>query len=213
MKIEHKMPTSKQMRDEMQRKLDADELLGASHVPEIKGGPIYANGSLVNAVAEFERPIPERNRDLIDCYLSGQISEQNWQQHLNEEPGLAYAWAARPRRCNPRVGDDRVVGFHPTLCAPYGRSAVFGDSQRRVSPHFPTIAEALVRRQRKNEAIAARVLLALTGTFLLASPFAEHPWWMAGAAAACAIGFVITCIVAGSRHDQGGAYGTGSNVP
>jgi hypothetical protein len=188
---------------------------------------------------EHKMSTSERNRDLIDCYLSGQISEQSWQQHLNEEPGLAHAWAARPRRCNPRVGDDRIVGFHPALCAPYGchealraDAAVnqelrqiaaaaagsdpmppLGDSRRRLSPHFPTIAEGKVIRQRKHEAIAARTLLGFTAAFALSSPFVAHPSHVAVAAVVCFIGFIITCIVAGSRHDQGGAYGTGSNVP
>ncbi len=160
----------------------------------------------------------ERNRDLIDCYLSGQISEQNWQQHLNEEPGLAYAWAARPRRCNPRVGDDHIVGFHPALCAPYGATGAtershraghsdpmppLGDSRRRISPRFPTIAEATVIRQRKHETIAARTLLVL---MISAAGLAiyHQSWWYAGDALACVIGFVITCFVAGSRHNQGG---------
>jgi len=179
----------------------------------------------------------ERNRDLIDCYLSGQISERNWQQHLAEEPGLVYDFAARPRRCTLRGGDDRPGGSHPALCAPYGGHDALradaktnqelrklatagsspmpplGDSRRRVSPRFPTVAEAKVRRQRRNETIAARSLLGLTAAFALSSPFVAHPSHVAAAAVVCFIGFIIACVVAGIRHEDGGAYGTGENVP
>jgi hypothetical protein len=37
----------------------------------------------------------ERNRLLIEAYLSGQISEAAWQEHLREEPGLRDQLAAR----------------------------------------------------------------------------------------------------------------------
>jgi hypothetical protein len=55
--IEHKLPTGEEMRAEMQRKLDAGELLGAFHNAEItKGGPVYANGCLTNADgSEYKR--------------------------------------------------------------------------------------------------------------------------------------------------------------
>ena len=43
--IEHKMPTSEQMRAEIKRKIDAGEPLGASHMTEIKGR-VFANGSV-----------------------------------------------------------------------------------------------------------------------------------------------------------------------
>lgn len=42
--IDHPMPTSEQMRAEMQRKLDAGEPLGASHVPTIRPG-VHVAGS------------------------------------------------------------------------------------------------------------------------------------------------------------------------
>jgi len=35
-----------------------------------------------------------RNDALITCYLSGQISEPDWQHHLDTEPGLREKYAA-----------------------------------------------------------------------------------------------------------------------
>tara|TARA_Y100000593_G_scaffold34609_1_gene67979 strand:- start:4269 stop:4529 length:261 start_codon:yes stop_codon:yes gene_type:complete len=33
-----------------------------------------------------------RNKDLIVCYLSGQIADVDWQRLLKEEPGLKEEW-------------------------------------------------------------------------------------------------------------------------
>jgi hypothetical protein len=44
----------------------------------------------------------ERNRLLIEAYLSGQISEVAWQEHLREEPGLRDQLAAHEARA-PRL--------------------------------------------------------------------------------------------------------------
>ncbi len=44
--IRHPMPTGAEMRAEINRKIDAGEPLGASHVSEIKGD-VFANGSIV----------------------------------------------------------------------------------------------------------------------------------------------------------------------
>ena len=36
-----------------------------------------------------------RNDALIQCYLSGQVSESDWQRLLRDEPGLSDAYADR----------------------------------------------------------------------------------------------------------------------
>ncbi len=74
------------------------------------------------------------------------------------------------------------------------------------SPQFPSLDEALERQRQKREALAARVLLALTLVFGIATPFAEHPGFMLLGACVFAVGFVITCFTAGSRHVTGGEH-------
>lgn len=41
------------------------------------------------------------NQLLLDCYLSGQVSERQWQAHLAQDPGLAeYVAGEFPRPHN-----------------------------------------------------------------------------------------------------------------
>lgn len=49
----------------------------------------------------------DRNRALIDCYRSGQMSEQQWQGHLREEPGLAEMWRATLAQLQAKAADRR----------------------------------------------------------------------------------------------------------
>lgn len=43
----------------------------------------------VNDLAAIDHAQERHNRLLLECYRSGQISEAQWQMHLNEDPGLA----------------------------------------------------------------------------------------------------------------------------
>lgn len=71
---------------------------------------------------------------------------------------------------------------------------------RKRSPQFPDIATGLERQRQKKEDLAARILIALAGLFLLGAPLADHPGGMLMAAGACFVGFVVTCFVARSRR-------------
>jgi uncharacterized membrane protein YccC len=75
-------------------------------------------------------------------------------------------------------------------------------AQRKLSPKFPDLDEAHERRQKKHEALIARILLGSAVVMGIGAPFAEHPWWLGASAVACFIGFIITCFVAGSRQTR-----------
>lgn len=60
--MEHKMPTSEQMRAEMQRKIDAGEPLGTWHVPD-KMVAVVANGS----VTGYSKHGPSDKPRWMDC--------------------------------------------------------------------------------------------------------------------------------------------------
>lgn len=73
--------------------------------------------------------------------------------------------------------------------------------QRGNSPRFPTIVEALERRQRARETVAARLFI---GCFFAALVSVHWMGWQFGAVAAAVafVGFAAVCFVAGSRHDK-----------
>lgn len=75
----------------------------------------------------------------------------------------------------------------------------FFEQSRKLSPKFPSAIDAIERRRRRQENVAARILLGLTLAFGIGAPFAEHPGFMAGAAGACLFGFGVICFTAGSR--------------
>lgn len=79
----------------------------------------------------------DRNQQLIDCYLSEQISPRQWEQHLINDPGLHDAWDVHLAR--------------------YGTVDQVAAAQRRLSPKFPTIDEANKRRARAHERVALSV--------------------------------------------------------
>jgi len=159
---------------------------------------------------------PARNRDLIDCYLSGQISERQWMKHLDAEPGLLDAWVDRKYVGGPRLTVEhvkRTISKHPALAVPYGRGLQentiqldeIAVAQRKLSPRFPTIAEATERRTALRETIIARTLLGLTVGGLIYSVWDRSGFGLAGASF---VGFVITCFVAGNRrHGRSGGGG------
>ena len=122
-------------------------------------------------------PLPT-NQSLIDCYLSDQISEPQWQQHLAETPGLHEAWMAYNVR---PLSWGRPVGKSPALSAPYGSA---------------------LRERRRNlrETIVARGLLGITLAFGIGSLFAEHPRIVVLAACASFVSFIAVCFVAGNRQ-------------
>jgi hypothetical protein len=74
--------------------------------------------------------------ELIDCYLSDQMSEREWRQRLADTPGLHEAYDAFTAEALPSSGGPapegqtnfdpgpgRPVGRHPALDAPYGVEA------------------------------------------------------------------------------------------
>lgn len=71
--------------------------------------------------------------------------------------------------------------------------------KRKLSPKFPDVATMLLRRQKRREELAARILLVLGIIFLIAVPFADHPVFMALASGMFFLGFLCTCLVAGNR--------------
>src|ERR1035437_555374 len=117
------------------------------------------------------------NQSLIDCYLTDQISEHQWQQHLAETPGLHRAWM---HRVYGPYGPSRPVGKSPALSAPYG--------------------SARERRRNLRETIVARGLLGITIAFGIGSLFAEHPRVVVLAACASFVSFIAVCFVAGNRQ-------------
>ncbi len=81
-------------------------------------------------------------------------------------------------------------------------------ARRLRSPVFPSIAEALEKRQRLRETIAARTMLVLTVAGLVYTYWDSFGWVIAGFNF---LGFVITCFVAGNRHHvrtNGGRHGS-----
>ena len=119
----------------------------------------------------------------------------------------------------------RTVGVHPALAAPYGEQASYRLSdisrersrlrktvdeitaaQRKLSPRFPTIAEALEKRRQARETIAARTLLAIVPFGVIVSVWNSFGWIMAGVGF---VGFIVTCFVAGTRQtkrSEGGCH-------
>jgi hypothetical protein len=98
----------------------------------------------------------------------------------------------------------RTIGKHPALAAPYGKSKTVEEitvAQRKLSPHFPTIAEAYERRIALRETITARVLLFGVAAGLLYGGWDSFGYVVAGMSL---LGFTITCFVAGNRHDKKG---------
>lgn len=104
--IEHKLPTGEEMRAEMQRKLDAGELLGASHVAESLS--VSAIGSFMKP-DEYARPFT-RGIDCTDpnCERAGLCTGNSPQCSFRvgvQEPRLAgqlnYAGAVTGRRFAP----------------------------------------------------------------------------------------------------------------
>jgi hypothetical protein len=45
--------------------------------------------------------IDRHNQLLLDCYLSGQVSVEQWQEHLAQDPGLAEFVAGQYPRPTP----------------------------------------------------------------------------------------------------------------
>lgn len=72
-------------------------------------------------------------------------------------------------------------------------------NQRKLSPHFPTLADALVRRQRQREALAARIMLFATFCGLVYGVWDNFGFVIAGFNL---VGFIITCFVSGSREED-----------
>lgn len=72
---------------------------------------------------------------------------------------------------------------------------------RPRSPVFPSIAEALERRRRQRENIAARVLF-VSGVFSVVYAMVERDPFGWVAAGFCMVGFIVTCFVAMSRFDN-----------
>jgi hypothetical protein len=92
----------------------------------------------------------------------------------------------------------RLVGKHPALGAPYGKTVdQITVAQRKLSPKFPSIAEAQERRRKLHEAVAARTLLAMLPLGVIVSVWNSFGWAMAGVGVA---GFIVTCFVAGNRQ-------------
>lgn len=83
---------------------------------------------------------------------------------------------------------------------------------RRLSPKFPDIATLLLRRQMRQEKYAARILLALGLIFAVGIPFADHPVFMALASGTFFLGFILTCVVAGSRAQLRGCKGSNKSI-
>lgn len=91
------------------------------------------------------------------------------------------------------IRKDELYDHSPNYIVPYG------DSPRRISPKFPSIADALIRRQKEREKFAARGLL--LGIFVgLGVAF-----WQPGIGALITgwsgVGFALTCWVTG-RHQR-----------
>ena|ERR1035437_379070 len=135
------------------------------------------------------------NQHLIDCYLSDQVSERQWQQHLATTPGLHEAWMAHnyPSMPLPPLGDSRRVGETVEQITV---------AQRKLSPIFPTIADARERRARLHETITGRGSLALFATFTGWAFFTDDGFrlGLVALAAASLASFIITCFVAGNRQ-------------
>lgn len=70
-------------------------------------------------------------------------------------------------------------------------------AQRKLSPKFPPIADALERRQRFREAFVARAQLLTGAAGLIYSHWDSFGYVIAGFGF---VGFVITCFVAGNRQ-------------
>ncbi len=75
--------------------------------------------------------------------------------------------------------------------------------QRKLSPKYPDVATALLRRQMKREAFTARILMALAVAGMVYGFWNSFGFVAAGF---CSVGFIVTCIVAGNRayHRAGG---------
>src|ERR1035437_6979060 len=115
------------------------------------------------------------NQSLIDCYLTDQISEPQWQQHLAETPGLHRAWM---HRVYGPYGPSRPVGKSPALSAPYGSVQPCDPNDLRpiweqgLAPPPGVLPSARERRRNLRETIIARGLLGLTIAFGIGSLFA-----------------------------------------
>ena len=191
-------------------------------------------------MSPFFQEIAEAANDrqlLIDCYLSDQMSERQWQQHLVDTPGLREAWSAFNRGgtgLGPALDADtpgqyevggrsmqptpsRRVGRHPALDASYSlrdgtdisRKTVdwikaarqradlkFFEQSRKLSPVFPSVADALDRRQCLRETIAARTFMVGIGLGLASAIWTPFGFPLAMLSV---IGFVITATIAGNR--------------
>lgn len=66
-------------------------------------------------------------------------------------------------------------------------------AQRKLSPRFPDIVEALQRRRNDERKLAARIMFGLGLISLIATPFADHPGWCFASSVACGIGFAVIC--------------------
>jgi hypothetical protein len=132
------------------------------------------------------------NQHLIDCYLSDQISPRQWHQHLINDHGLHDAWDAHLARHRLSDGTDisRKTVEQITV------------AQRKLSPIFPTIADARERRARLHETITGRGSLALFATFTGWAFFTDDGFrlGLVALAAASLASFIITCFVAGNRQ-------------
>ena len=166
-------------------------------------------------------PNAARNRDLIDCYLSGQISERNWTQHLVEEPGLRDAWDFLMRGGRrPTYGLDEKISRLDQIAHDQTRAKIkrwqerktvedIAVAQRKLSPRFPTIAEALERRTALRETITARTLLFGGAAGLVYGiGWDSFGYVVAGMSL---VGFTIMCFIAGNRqHIRSGGNTNGS---
>jgi hypothetical protein len=142
-----------------------------------------------------------RNQNLIDCFLSGQISSQQWEHHLADEPGLQTAWERRPYKLSDGTDISRKT-VDQIKAAQQRADLAFLDKARTRSPKYPTLDEALRRRQMRREALAARVLLGLVPLGIIGSIWNSIGWIIAGFAF---LGFVLTCFIAGDRVPHNGS--------
>jgi 1,4-dihydroxy-2-naphthoate octaprenyltransferase len=74
---------------------------------------------------------------------------------------------------------------------------IFGDSQSRISPKFPSVNDAIERRHQQREAIAARTL-----AVVMFAGIGVAFWSSFGLVMTIfgGLGFVITCFYAGNRQ-------------
>jgi hypothetical protein len=82
--IEHKLPTSEEMRAELKRKIDAGEPLGASHVARL-GAPVYVNGSIAKP-PEYSKFSPSDQARWRDCPGSPEEAKLGIRKNVNGYP-------------------------------------------------------------------------------------------------------------------------------